>query len=258
MGITLGIDIGSSFSKAVLYDGVNVLSYTIIPSGGDFRVSARRATEDVLTKAGLRENEIVSVASTGYGASLVEISNRTISDIVCHATAIHSLFPSVMTIIDVGAQFSKAIRLDREGHVVNFLMSEKCAGGSGKFFQLISKILKVDIGDIGELSLKSTNPVQFTTGCAVFAESEAISRIAEGALVEDILAGVNQAMASKIQGLIMRLGISENCAITGGGAKNKGLVLSTEKLIGLKLLVPDEPRITAALGAAIIAYGASL
>ena len=133
------------------------------------------------------------------------------------------------------------------------MISEKCAAGSGRFLQLIAKVLQVDLEDIGSLSLKSQNSVSFSTGCAVFVESEAISRIAEGALKEDILAGVHNSIAAKILSLTERAGMKEDCALTGGGAKDIGLVRSIERELGFSLLVPEEPQITAALGAALIA-----
>ena len=164
-----------------------------------------------------------------------------------------SLFPSARTVIDVGAQFSKVIALDERGKVANFILNEKCAGGSGKFLQVIARILHMDLEEIGPLSSASTKPVEFTTGCAVFAESEAVSRIAEGALPADILAGVHKAMASKIANLVVRLGLREHCALTGGGAKDAGLVKAIEKELEVTLLVPQNPQITAALGAALLA-----
>jgi len=163
------------------------------------------------------------------------------------------MFPSVRTLIDIGAQFSKAIRLNDKGKVANFILNEKCAGGSGKFIQVIARILHMKIEDIGKFSIQSDNPVEFTTGCAVFAESEAVSRIAEGALPGDILAGVHKAMASKIVNLVVRLGLTGDCAITGGGAKDHGLVRAIKTELNTDVLVPEEPRITAAFGAALSA-----
>jgi predicted CoA-substrate-specific enzyme activase len=155
-------------------------------------------------------------------------------------------------VVDIGNQFSKAIKLDEAGRVANFVLNEKCAGGSGKFLQLIARILRVRVEEIGALSLRSTKPVDFTTGCAVFAESEAVSRIAEGALPEDILAGVHKAMASKIANLVVRIGLVEACVVTGGGALDIGLVRTVETELGTKVLVPAKPQISAALGAALL------
>jgi predicted CoA-substrate-specific enzyme activase len=160
----------------------------------------------------------------------------------------------VKTVIDVGAQFSRAIRLDDAGRIANFILNEKCAGGSGKFLQTVARILRMNVSEIGDLSLTATKPVEFTTACAVFAESEAVSRIAEGAAPADILAGLNKAMASKIVTLVTRVGLSPDCAVTGGGAKNSGLVKAIEEELSAKVYVAQEPQTTAAYGAALIAF----
>jgi (R)-2-hydroxyacyl-CoA dehydratese activating ATPase len=253
MAYVLGVDIGSAFSKAVVCKDKAVRSYTIMPSGGNYKETAWKAAELALGKAALSFSDISYTIATGYGATTVDFADQSVTDISCHAAGVHQLFPRVRTLIDIGAQFSKAIRLNDAGKVINFLLNEKCAGGSGKFLHVIARILHMNIEEIGELSLKSHNPVEFTTGCAVFAESEAVSRIAEGALPSDILGGVHKAMASKIINLVVRLGIAQDCAITGGGAKDTGLVSTIETELGASIVVPREPRITAAFGAAIFA-----
>jgi predicted CoA-substrate-specific enzyme activase len=255
MAYVLGIDVGSGFSKAVVCEDRVLLSMAIAPSGGDYRGAAEQVVREALEKARLSRSNISYTVATGYGATMVDFSDRTFTDISCHAAGIHHLFPSVRTVIDIGAQYSKAIRIDEKGKATNFLLNEKCAGGSGKFLQVISRILHIDIEEIGELSLKAVNPVEFTTGCAVFAESEAVSRIAEGASAGDILAGVHKAMASKIVNLVVRVGLVRDCAVTGGGAKDLGLVRTIAAELGVEILVPEEPQITAALGAALMASG---
>ncbi len=249
----LGIDIGAGFSKAVIFDGNTIISWTAVPSGGDYRQTALNVSRESLSKACLSFGDIKRTAATGYGAAMVDIADFTVTDITCHGVGIRLFFPETHAVIDIGAQYSKVILIDKAGRVANFVMNEKCAGGNGKFLQVISRILHMGIETIGDLSLKSTKPVEFTTGCAVFAESEAVSRIAEGALPEDIVAGIHKAMASKISNLAIRAGLSGNCAITGGGAKNPGLVKAIATELGIEISVPEEPRITAALGAAILA-----
>jgi predicted CoA-substrate-specific enzyme activase len=175
------------------------------------------------------------------------------SDVSCHGKGVHYFFPEVRTIIELGGQSSKVIRVDERGKAIDFVISEKCAAGSGRFLQLMSKVLRIGFEDIGPLSMESKKAVEFSTGCAVFAESEAISRISEGACKEDILAGVHQAIAMKIINLLERIGSEGEIAITGGGAKDVGLIMTLEEKIGTKLLIPQDPLLTAALGAAIIA-----
>lgn len=251
---TLGIDIGASYSKAVVCEDGALKSWSILPSGGDYKDAALKVAETALQGIGLSMKDVSSTMSTGYGASMVDCADRTGTDISCHAAGIRYLFPSARMVIDLGAQSSRAISLDEAGRVINFVVNEKCAGGSGKFLQVMARILHMDVGDIGKLSLTSTKPVEFTTSCAVFAESEAVSRIAEGALPADILAGVHKAMASKVLNLIVRLGLKDAYAVTGGGANDAGLVKAIEKEIGAgRALVPEHPQITAALGAALLA-----
>jgi predicted CoA-substrate-specific enzyme activase len=254
MGYVLGIDAGSSFSKAaVLGDGA-LVSYAVSPSGGDFAVAARKVARAAIGKAALSDADISTTIATGYGAAAVDFASRTIADITCHAAGVIHLVPSARTIMDIGSQFCRAIKLDGDGRVSNFVQNEKCAGGSGKFLQVIARILHMKVEDIGALSLESANPVEFTTGCAVFAESEAVSRIAEGASPADILAGVHKAMSAKISNLVVRLGLVRDCVVTGGGARDIGLVRTLEAELGVRVLVPEEPQITAALGAALRAH----
>ncbi len=252
MKYALGIDIGSSFSKAAVIEEGRLLSYAVIPSGGSFAEVAEKVSRAAIEKAAILDADISATIATGYGASAVDSADRTVADISCHAAGIRHLFPSARTVIDIGSQFCRAMKLDDGGKVVNFVHNEKCAGGSGKFLQVIARILHMNIEEIGDLSLKSTNPVKFTTGCAVFAESEAVSRIAEGTRPADILAGVHMAMSAKITNLITRLGLVQDCVITGGGAKVIGLIRMLERELGVKVLVPEEPRISAALGAAFL------
>jgi len=197
--------------------------------------------------------DIAFTRATGYGSGAVDFADETATDIACHAVGVHRLFPQARTVIDIGAQFSKAIRVDSAGRITNFVLNEKCAGGSGRFLQVIARMLHMTLEEIGEVSLGSKSPVEFTTGCAVFAESEAVSRIAEGALPADILAGVHKAIASKIANLVTRVGLVPTCAVTGGGAKDRGLVRTLEAELGSEIVVPEEPQITAALGATLLA-----
>jgi predicted CoA-substrate-specific enzyme activase len=249
----LGIDIGSAFSKAVVCaDGV-IKGYAVAPSGGNYRETAEGIRAEALGRIGLTPGDLSFTVATGYGSAAVEFSNQTVTDISCQAKGIHRLFPNVRTVIDIGGQFSKVIKVDEDGRATNFILNEKCAAGSGKFLQVIARLLHMEISDIGPFSLKSQKPVEFNTGCAVFAESEAVSRIAEGALMEDILAGVHKAMASKIVNLVERTGPVGICVVTGGGAKDIGLVKAIESELGIILLVPEEPQIIAAHGAALLA-----
>jgi predicted CoA-substrate-specific enzyme activase len=252
MKYVLGIDVGSSYAKAVVLGEGSLLSYATMPSGGNYAEVARKISTAVIEKAGLSDADISTTIATGYGAAAVDFAERTVADISCHAAGIHYLFPSARTVVDIGGQFSRAIKLDDAGRATNFVQNEKCAGGSGKFLQVIARILHINVEEIGALSLESTSPVDFTTGCAVFAESEAVSRISEGARPADILAGVHKAIAAKVVNLVIRLGLAEDCAVTGGGAKDMGLVRTLADELGVPVLVPEEPQVSAALGAALL------
>lgn len=249
----MGLDIGSGASKgAIIRDGASI-SYHLLPSGVDYRVVAQQLREEILAKAGLTVSDIASTVATGHGAGNVFFSRYQASDILCCARGISSIFPSVRTIIDIQRTFTQVIRLNEHGLVINFIINEKCATGSGCFLDIISHVLRIDLKDVGPLSLEATHPVVFTTGCAVFGESEAISRVSEGASKKDILAGVHRALANKVSTLIERVGLEMDCAVSGGGALNIGLVKSVEEKLGFKLLVPKQPQFINALGAALMA-----
>lgn len=253
MALIMGLDIGSGTSKGVIVRDGKPIAYHLLPSGVDYRAVAQRLREEILAMAGLSADDIADTIATGHGASSVAFSGHQASDILCCARGVKSIFPSVRTIIDVQRTFTQVIRLNATGHVINFVINEKCATGSGCFLDIISHVLQIDLKDAGPLSLGSDNPVVFTTGCAVFGESEAISRVSEGASRRDILAGVHQALAGKISTLVDRVGLEMDCAMSGGGALNVGLVESVEKKMGFKLLAPEAPQFINAIGAAMMA-----
>ena len=250
---TIGIDIGSAFTKAVLLDHTDILTYEAKPSEGNYRLISQNVLDRLLNNSDLSIDQIDSLYSTGIGASSFPTAVEKLSDLTCHGRGIHHHFPSVRTIIDVGGLATRVFNVNAEGRMDNFVISEKCAAGSGKLLQLIARVLQIELEDIGPLSLKSRQDIEFNTGCAVFAESEAISRITEGASREDILAGIHRALAAKIVALTHRVRTDEDYSITGGGAKDTGLVRSLADKLGTDLLVAPEPQITAALGAALLA-----
>ena len=218
----IGVDIGSAFSKAVVMAGGKIVSYHVMPSGGNYKLTAEAVVKKALAKAKLSFKDTDYIVATGYGASNAALANEVVTDLSCQGRGVSYLFPSARTVIDIGGQFTRVFRVNEKGRVTAFLQSEKCAAGSGRFLQVIAKVLQVELEDIGELSLKSKNKVDFNTGCAVFAESEAISRIAEGALKEDILAGLHRTLAAKIQSLVERVGLSPIARWWGVGLKTSG------------------------------------
>jgi len=252
MNYFMGIDIGSAYSKGVIIKDSGLVAYHIIPSAANYQKAADAIRRELLKQADLSPDDISAVVATGTGAASVAFANRQASEIVCTARGINSVFPLARTAIEVAGQSSKVIKINDKGMVTDFTVSEKCAAGSGRFIEVIANVLRIDLKDFGTLSLKSKQPVTFGTGCAVFGESEAVTRVAEGIPKEDIAAGVNQSLASKISSLARKIKFGEPCAICGGGALNTGLIKAIEQELHLHLLVPPHPQIITALGAAIV------
>jgi predicted CoA-substrate-specific enzyme activase len=252
---SLGIDMGSAFSKGVLMKQGRVLASCACPSGGEFKVTAKNIRAELLSNAGISEQNVIYTVATGYGSKMALFADKTVTDISAHAKGVIRLCPTVRTVVDAGDLYSKVFRMDEQGNLQNFLLSGKCAGGSARALTVIAKVLQLKVEELGELALRSTRKVEFSTGCAVFAESEAVSRIAEGVGKEDLLAGLNRALAAQLNALAERLGIERDYALVGGGARNAGLVRALADLNGFEIVVPPDPHMTAALGAAIIASG---
>jgi (R)-2-hydroxyacyl-CoA dehydratese activating ATPase len=254
----MGIDIGSAYSKGVIIKDSALAAYHVIPSGANYQAAAETIRQELFKQASLNQGEVIDAVATGTGAANVSFTSHRASEIVCTARGINNVFPQVKTAIEVAAQSSKVIKIDEQGMVTNFTVSEKCAAGSGRFIEVIANVLRIDLKDFGPLSLKSRRPINFSTGCAVFGESEAITRVAAGIPKEDIAAGVNQALASKISSLANKVKLEEPCAICGGGALNIGLIKTLELELHTQLLLPPQPQIITALGAAIIARTSNL
>ena len=253
MVCVVGIDIGSAYSKGVIMLDDEIGGSYVVPSGGNYELTADRVSKELLSRADQSSKRIVYTIATGYGARSVTFADEVVTDISCHSKGIFYLSPSVRTVVDVGDLFSKAFRIDERGNSLNFLLSGKCAGGSARVLQVIAKVLQIKLEDIGELSLKSQKRVDFNTGCAVFAETEAVSRVAEGVAKEDLLAGIHRALAAQLHSLAERVGIERDFAVVGGGARDIGLLKAVEEITGFDIVVPREPHLTAALGAAVIA-----
>jgi predicted CoA-substrate-specific enzyme activase len=249
----MGIDIGSAYSKGVITRNSGLLASHAIRSGANYRESAEAIRTELLRKVNLTQNDIANTVATGSGADNVYFAGQKASDIVCTARGINNVFPQARTVIDVASQSTKVIRLNEEGIVTNFTASEKCAAGSGRFIEVIANVLRINLSDFDRLAARSRSPITFSTGCAVFGESEAITRISEGIPKEDIAAGVNKALASKISSLVKKLKLEEPCAVCGGGALNTALLRTMETELNISLLMPQQPQLITALGAAIIA-----
>jgi len=253
MGIFLGIDVGSVATKGVLTNDGAIECRHVVPSGYNYGAAAEKMRQELLARAGVTTDDVAGIVTTGSGAGNAGFPSQQVSEIICCARGIQAVFPSAGTVICVGGQSSQVIQIGRDGRVADFVVSERCAAGSARFLQVMANVLRVNLEDIGALSLKARNPVSFSTGCAVFGETEAITRIAEGWSKEDILAGVHRSLANKIASLAARVKLARECALCGGGALDVGLVRSLEDTLGLQLLVPPYPQVVTALGAAVLA-----
>jgi predicted CoA-substrate-specific enzyme activase len=248
-----GIDIGSTMTKVVIADEQGkIISSIIGPTGAEHRHLALRVTENAMEKAGLNFDNLDFIVATGYGRISVPFADKQITEITCHARGIRALFPSVRTIIDIGGQDSKGIKLDSEGKVANFVMNDKCAAGTGRFLEVIAEALGIDLTDMGRISAMADGYVQISNTCTVFAEHEVTSRLAEGAAIPEIVAGLHESIAGRVVNMVRHLGLEKDVVVTGGGAKNTGLIQAIESKVGFPVLIPPEPFITGALGAALI------
>jgi len=249
-----GIDIGSVTAKAViLNEDRRVLSSSISPTGAMSRKAANKVMASALAQANLKQSDISHIIATGYGRHRVSFAHSEFTEITCHARGANHLFPQARTVIDIGGQDSKVIGLDPQGLVRAFAMNDKCAAGTGRFLEVMARALEVDLDEMGKLSLQSHKDLQVSSICTVFAESEVISLVADGHDRVDIIAGIHKAITRRIMGLVENVGLMEKVVMSGGVAKNIGVVRSIEKALNITILLPDDAQIVGALGAAIIA-----
>ena len=253
MGWIAGLDIGSSSSKAVLMQDSTLVAHSIQTTEGNFSNAASEVLHAVLDAANLRSNELDLIGASGLGASFIPYPSVKISDIACHSRGAYFYQPSIRTLIEIGNQVSRVIKVTPHGKVAGCTTGDKCAAGSGRILQIVAKVLQVKLQDLGTISIASKKPAKFTTGCAVFLETEAVSRVAEGIPKEDIIAGLHQTLATKIAVMAHKMKVEEDCAIIGGGALDIGLVKVVEQKIQHRLFIPEEPLLSGAVGAALIA-----
>ncbi len=249
-----GIDIGSTMTKAVILED-GVIASVIGHTGPEQRRLANKVMEEALRKAGLSFDAMTYIVSTGYGRINVPFADKQVTEISCHAKGVSSLFPQARTIVDIGGQDSKAITIDQNGRVTNFIMNDKCAAGSGRFVEVIADTVGLKLEQMGDLSLQSTHPAQISNICTIWAQQEVASRLAEGVPIPDLIAGVHRSLADRVARMVKRLKLQKEVILTGGGGKNKGLVKALADQLDCEILVPPEPLITGALGAALLGKG---
>jgi predicted CoA-substrate-specific enzyme activase len=246
-----GIDVGSTMTKAVVLNKGLVASI-IGPTGPEQRRLANKVMEEALRRASLSFQAITYIVSTGYGRINVPFADRQFTEISCHAKGIVHLFPNAKTIIDIGGQDIKGIKIDAAGKTTDFVMNDKCAAGSGRFIEVIADTLGVPLDKVGDLSLQSKNHAKISNICTIWAQQEVAASLAQGLPISDLLAGVHHSLADRICRMVNRLIVEEEVIVTGGGAKNKGLLKALSEQLGHEILVPEEPLITGALGAALL------
>ena len=247
-----GIDLGSTMTKVVIIDeGEAILARVESHTGAEHRRLANKVMEQALAQANLAFAEIAYVVATGYGRINVPFADSQITELTCHARGVFSLFPSVRTALDIGGQDAKGLKI-KEGKLIDFVTNDKCAAGTGRFLEVIAKTLDLKLEELGNISLKSTNRVNISNTCTIFAQQEVISRLSDGVPLEDIVAGLHEAIASRAVGMLRRLKIEPDVVFTGGVAKNSGVVKAVRENLGSEVLVPDDPLISGAMGAALV------
>jgi len=249
-----GVDVGSTQTKAVIVDRERrIVGRSLIATGANVVNAAQEAFQAALDDAVVRESEVGFVIGTGYGRYKVTFGNDQVTEISCHARGAFDLFPGTRTVLDMGGQDTKAIRVGASGDVLDFCMNDKCAAGTGRFLQAASFALDIPLGDLGGIALRSQRPVKISTTCTVFAESEVLSWAAKGKKIEDILMGVHRSIAARSVALLNRVGVEEKATFTGGVARNVAMVAVLNELLGVTLEVGEDSHYMGALGAALFA-----
>jgi predicted CoA-substrate-specific enzyme activase len=255
MSIVAGCDVGSLTSKAVILKNKKIIGSSIIKSKPKPEDSANKVLEEALLSAGISQDEIQYCIGTGYGREKIPFVHETVSEITCHGKGARWMLPSAETVIDIGGQDCKTMKIDKHGNVGRFTANDKCASGTGRFLEVMARVLGVDIDELGRLSFKARSPVTLASTCTVWAQADVIKYINSGVPIEDIGAGINTAMATRVAILVNAVKPEGDVFMTGGVAKNVGVVSTLEKLIGRKIKKARkaDPQIAGAIGAALIA-----
>ena len=256
MRIAAGVDVGSTQTKAVIMSdngGVKITARALVDTGANVQRAAERAFDTCCREGGLHASDVGFVVGTGYGRYKIAFGTTQMTEITCHAKGASFLCPGTRTVIDMGGQDSKAISVGANGEVLDFVMNDKCAAGTGRFLANSAEVMGISLDEIGPLSLKAQHPVKMATVCTVFVESDILSYLAQGKTGEDILGGVHIAIAKRTLSLARRLNIEPEITMTGGVARNVGMVRALEEVIGRKMLVSPDAQFIGAVGAALFA-----
>jgi predicted CoA-substrate-specific enzyme activase len=253
----MGVDLGSTTAKTVVLDGGGSPAATsIVQMGAVSRAGLQASIEQALEEAGIHQDDVARTVSTGYGRRLVTTADLSFTEITCHARGAATLWPGVRLVIDIGGQDSKVIAVDENGYVDRFAMNDRCASGTGRFFEVLGRALEIEIDDLGAVALQGADDLEVSSMCATFAETEVISLLAHGAEKADIAATVHRAVAARTLGLVAQVGKRTPIVMTGGVAKNPAAVHQLSKALDLPVQVPSDPQISGAYGAALLALDA--
>lgn len=251
--LTMGVDVGSTTSKAViLRDGKSVVAKQLVPLGTGTE-GPQRVYSQTLAQAGISREELAYTVVTGYGRLTFTQADQQISEVSCHGAGMHFLCPAAHTVIDIGGQDAKVLSIDDNGRLTNFVMNDKCAAGTGRFLEVMARVLNVGIDQLGELSFRSEQKLTISSVCTVFAESEVISHLAAGAAAADVAAGIHQSVAKRVASLAVRLQLRDDIVMSGGVAQNRGILRAMEEALQRPVYTVEDAQLAGAYGAAILA-----
>jgi (R)-2-hydroxyacyl-CoA dehydratese activating ATPase len=251
--ITVGVDVGSITAKAAVINDAGIAATKVILTGYNSKNAGKQVFKGVLANAGIESSQVDCIIATGYGRNSVNFADKAVTEITCHATGAHYLNPDIRSIIDIGGQDSKAIVINEKGKVIDFAMNDKCAAGTGRFLEVMARALEVNLDEFGNMSLKANNAASISSLCTVFAESEVVSLISKGENRPNIIAGIHESIASRVVAMGNRIGLRDPVMMTGGVAKNIGVVRALEKKINTSISVSENAQVTGAIGAGLIA-----
>ena len=251
--ITVGVDVGSITAKAAVINDDGIAATKVILTGYNAKNAGEQVFEGVLADAGIESSQVDCIIATGYGRNSVTFADKAVTEITCHAAGAHYLNPDIRSIIDIGGQDSKAIVINEKGKVIDFAMNDKCAAGTGRFLEVMARALEVNLDEFGNMSLKADNAASISSLCTVFAESEVVSLISKGENRQNIIAGIHESIASRVVAMGNRIGLRDPVMMTGGVAKNIGVVRALEKKINTSISVSENAQVTGAIGAGLIA-----
>lgn len=251
--ITVGIDIGSITAKAAVLNEAHILGTEVIFTGYNAKKAGRSVLDSLLERLDAGASDIQTIVATGYGRNTVDFADKAITEITCHGAGAYFIDPEIRFIIDVGGQDSKVIRINEAGKVVDFAMNDKCAAGTGRFLEVMARAMEVDLDEFGDMFLNAAQPAKISSICTVFAESEVISLISKGETRENIIAGIHESVAARISAMAKRVGVVEPVMMTGGVARNIGVVKALEAKLGTSIRVSEHAQVNGAIGAAILA-----